>query len=79
MAGGHVCYDGAHRVRGRNTENLIVQIDHGMANYQGKRYVLMKFIHDEKHIVFQDIGKGRRKKEVLGGVRVIVLLSECIE
>ena len=32
-----------------------------MANYQPKRYVAMKFIHDKEHIVFQDIGKGRRK------------------
>lgn len=63
-------------MRGRNTENLIVELDHKMANYQGKRYVLMKFFHREKHIVFSDIGKGKRKKEVYAGVQVIVVLVE---
>lgn len=43
-----------------------------MANYQGKRYVLMKFFHREKHIVFSDVGKGRRRKEVFDGVEVIM-------
>lgn len=47
---------------GRNIESLIVELDHEMANCQQKRYVVMKFIHDEKHIVFNDVGKGRRRK-----------------
>lgn len=43
----------------------MVELDHEMAaNYQQKRYVVMKFTHDEKHIVFNDVGKGRRRKEV---------------
>jgi len=61
-------------VRGRNTENLIIELDHKMANYQQKRYVIMKFIHDEKHIVFNDIGKDRRRKEILDGVEVIIAM-----
>lgn len=61
-------------MRGRNTENLIVKLDHGMANYQRKRYVVMKFIHDEEHIVFQDVGKGRRRKEVFDNVEVVIAL-----
>lgn len=56
----------------RNTENLIVKLDHGMANYQQKRYVLMKFFHREKHIVFSDVGKGRRKMEVYNEVEVVI-------
>lgn len=62
-------------MRGRNTENIVIDLDSKMANYQQKRYIVMKFIHDEKHIVFQDIGKGRRKKEVLDGVDVVVAMS----
>lgn len=61
-------------MRGRNTENLIMKLDHEVANYQGKRYVLMKFFHIEKHIVFSDIGKGRRKMEVLDRVEVIMAM-----
>ena len=71
----HYCTLKAHRVRGRNTENSIIELDRRMANCQQKWYVVMKFIHDEKHIVFQDIEKGRRKKEILDGVVVVVALS----
>lgn len=46
-----------------------------MANYQGKRYVVMKFIHDEEHIVFNDIGEGRRKKEIYDGIEVIIVMN----
>lgn len=62
-------------MRGRNTKKSIIELDGRMANCQQKRYVVMKFIHDEKHIVFQDIEKGRRKKEILDGVLVVVALS----
>lgn len=61
-------------MRGRNTENLITKLDHRMANYQQKRYVLMKFFHSEKHIVFSDVGKGRRMKEIYDGVKVIMAM-----
>lgn len=59
----------------RNTENLIVELDRKIANYQRKRYVVMKFIHDEEHIVFNDIGKGGRKKEVYDGIEVIIAMN----
>ena len=62
-------------MRGGNTENLIGRLDSKMANYQGKRYVVMKFIHDEEHIVFKDIGKGKRRKEVFNGVEVVIGLA----
>lgn len=68
------CHLKARRVRGRNTESLITKLDHRMANYHQKRYVVMKFIHDEEHIVFNDIGKGRRKKEVNDGIEVIIAM-----
>lgn len=61
-------------MRSRNTENLITKLDHRMANYQQKRYVLMKFFHSEKHIVFSDIGKRKRKMEVYDGVKVIMAM-----
>lgn len=46
-----------------------------MANYQQKRYVLMKFFHDEEHVVFSDVGKGKREKEVYDGVKVLVAVG----
>ncbi|CCQ97092.1 hypothetical protein CULT_560043 [[Clostridium] ultunense Esp] len=60
---------------GRNTENLIEVLDHKMTSYQQKRYVVMRFIHDEEHIVFKDIGKGRRKKEVYDGIEVVIAMN----
>lgn len=63
-------------MRGRNTENLIVELDSRMTNYQQKRYVLMKFTHNEKHIIFSDTGKGRRKKEVYNGIEVIIVIPK---
>lgn len=36
---------------------------------------VIKFIHDEEHIVFSDIGKGRRRKEVFDGVEVIIAVG----
>ncbi|MBU5426885.1 hypothetical protein KQI41_10730 [Tissierella pigra] len=62
-------------MRSKNTEDSIVELEHEMANYQRKRYVVMKFIHDEKHIVFKDIGKGKRRKEVFNGVEVVIRLA----
>lgn len=62
-------------MRGRNTENLIIELGHKTANYQQKRYVVMKFVHDEKHIVFKHIGKGRRRKEILDGVAVVIIVE----
>lgn len=62
-------------MRGRNTEDSIVELDRKTANYQRKRYVVMKFIHDEEHIVFKDIGKSRRKKEVYDGIEVIIAMN----
>ena len=61
-------------MRGRNTENSKTKLDPRMANYQGKRYVLMKFFHREEHIVFSNVGKGRRKMEVLDGIEVVVII-----
>ena len=58
-------------MRGRNTEDSIVELDRKTANYQRKRYVVMKFIHDEEHIVFKDIGKGRRKRKYMMGLRLL--------
>ncbi len=62
-------------MRGRNTENLIVGNAPEMAAYQQKRYAVMKFIHDEKHIVFNNVGKGRKRKEVFDGVGVVIGLA----
>ena len=46
-----------------------------MAGYQQKRYIVMKFVHNEKYIAFQNREQGRRRKEVLDGIFVIVSMS----
>lgn len=61
-------------MRGRNTEDIGKEKDVEMAEYQGKRYVIMKFTYKEKHIVFNPIGTGRRKKEICNGIKVIISL-----
>ena len=61
-------------MRGRNTEDLIKELDLKTANYQRKRYDVMKFIHHENHIVFNEIGKGRRMKEIIAGVEVVIAM-----
>lgn len=63
-------------MRGKNTESSIVELDNKMANYQQKRYVLMKTFHREKHIVFSDIGKGRKKMEVYDGVEIKIVITD---
>ena len=65
-------------MRSRNTENSIIELANKTANYQQKRYVVMKFTHEEKHIVFSDIGKGRIRKKVLDGVHVTIALTSQI-
>ena len=65
----------AHRVRSKNTENSIARLSNGMDNYQRKRYVLIKFFHRERHIVFSDVGKGRRRMEVYDGVEVVMCMN----
>lgn len=69
------CHLKARGVRSRNTEELIIKLNHKMANYQGKWYVLMKFFHDEEHIVFNNNGKGRKRKKIFNGVNVIAALA----
>lgn len=71
----HYCTLKARGVRSRNTEELIIKLNHKMANYQGKWYVLMKFFHDEEHIVFNNNGKGRKRKKIFNGVNVIAALA----
>ncbi len=61
-------------MRGRNTKNREIGKDIQGAEYQGKIHVIMKFTHDEKHVIFNTIGKGRRKKEIKKGVKVIISL-----
>ena len=62
-------------MRGKNTESSIVELDNKMANYQQKRYVLMKTFHREKHIVFSDVGEGRKKMMVYDGVQITITLT----
>ena len=62
-------------MRGRNTENNLVEEYREMANSQRKQHVIMRFIHEGKYIVFHDIGKGRRKKEVCDGIEVIIVMN----
>lgn len=45
-----------------------------VAEYQGKQYFILKFVHDEKHVIFNSIGEARRKKEICDGIKVIIAL-----
>ena len=62
-------------MRGRNTEDYLIGIYREITNYQRKQHVVMSFTHGEKYIVFNDIGKGRRKKEVYDGIEVIIAVN----
>lgn len=62
-------------MRGRNTEDYLIEKYREMANYQRKQYVVMRFTHEEKYIVFNDIGKDRRKKVVYDGIKVIIAMN----
>ena len=62
-------------MRGRNTEDYLVGKHREMANYQRKQHVVMRFTHEERYIVFNDIGKGRRKKEIYDGIEVIIAMN----
>ena len=55
-------------MRGRNTENREIGNNAEVAEYQGRRYVVLKIVHKEKYIAFQDIGKDRRKRKFWTGL-----------
>lgn len=61
-------------MRGRNTESHPVGECKGMAKCQRKQHVIMRFIHEEKYIVFNSIGMNRRKKELYDGVSVLLAI-----
>lgn len=54
---------------GGNTENREIANDVEMAEYQGKRHVVLKFIYEQSHVIFNPIGEGRRRKEICDGVQ----------
>ena len=62
-------------MRGGNTEDYLIGKYREMANYQRKQHVVMRFTHEERYIVFNDIGKGRRKKEIYDGIEVIIAMN----
>lgn len=59
-------------MRGRNTENYSTVKVKEMTEYQGKQHVIMKFRHDEKHVIFNQNEAGRRKNEVFDGILVFI-------
>lgn len=61
-------------MRGRNTENEEIERNVEVAEYQEKRHAVLKFIHEEKHVVFEPIEEGRRKKEIREGVQVVLAI-----
>ena len=61
-------------MRGRNTEDFPIGKDKGLAKYQGKQHVFMKFCYKHKHIVFNPFGEVRRKKEISEGVQVVLAI-----
>lgn len=61
-------------MRGRNTENHPIGEYGEMANFQRKQHIILKLIHEEKYIVFNEIRGNRREREVRNGVKVIIVL-----
>lgn len=61
-------------MRGRNTKKYTIGEYEGMANYQRKHHIILKFMHYEKHICFNSIGVDRRKKEIYDGAQVMVAI-----
>lgn len=59
---------------GRNTENHPIREYERMANFHRKQHIIMKFMHEEKYIVFNDIGMNRRKMELYDGVKVLLAI-----
>ena len=64
----------AHRVRGRNTEDREIGKGVEAAESQGKRHGIMKFVHDGKHVIFNLVKGGRRKKEISEKIQVVVAI-----
>ena len=71
----HYCHLKAHRVRGRNTENEEMVKGVEVAGYQGMRYVVLEFVHEDKHVIFNPIGEGKRKKKIKEGVQVFIAIT----
>jgi len=61
-------------VRGRNTENGEIENDVEVAGCQGKRHVIFKFTYEQKHVIFNPIGAGKREKEICDGVQVVLAI-----
>ncbi|HCX62777.1 hypothetical protein [Aminipila sp.] len=70
----HYCTLKARGVRGRNTENREIGKDVELAEYQGKRHVILKFTYEQKHVIFNPIGAGKREKEICEGVQVVLAI-----
>ncbi len=62
-------------MRGRNTENHPIENVREVTECQGKQHVIMKYVHEEKHVIFEPIGEGRRKKEICDGVQVFIAIT----
>lgn len=56
-------------MRGRNTENIEMNIDEVMAKCQGQRHTLMSFINDEKYIVLMILEEIEEKKKYVMELR----------
>ncbi len=70
----HFCLLKAHRVRSRNTENREIGKGVEMAEYQGKRHVILKLICEQKHMIFNPIGADKREEEICEGVQVVLAI-----
>lgn len=60
---------------GTSTEDGEIGKGIEMARFQGKQYVVLRFIHKEKHVIFNQIEKFRRKIEICDGVWVVVSIT----
>lgn len=60
---------------GRNTENQSTMKNEETTVYERRQQIIMRFTYEEKYIIFNDIGKGRRKKEIYEGVEVVIAVN----
>lgn len=62
-------------MRGRNTKNQTIEENGEVAEYQGKQHIVMEFVYKEKHVIFELIGEGRRKRKICDGVMVYIVIT----
>lgn len=62
-------------MRSRNTENHSIENNEEVVKYQGKQYIILKYMHEQKHVVFNISETDRREREINDKVQVLVAVT----